>query len=43
MIRLTPIATVLSKNLLKIEPKEFLTTQVVYTIVNGKVVYCSCE
>jgi predicted amidohydrolase YtcJ len=35
--------TVLSKNLLKIEPKEFLTTQVVYTIVNGKVVYCSCD
>jgi predicted amidohydrolase YtcJ len=31
--------TVLSKNLLKIEPKEFLTTEVLYTIVGGKVVY----
>ena len=30
--------TVLSKNLLKIAPKEFLTTGVVYTIVGGKVV-----
>lgn len=33
---------VLSKNLLKVQPKEFLTTDVVYTIVGGKVVYCSC-
>ena len=31
--------TVLSKNLLRIPPKEFLTTEVVYTIVNGKIVY----
>ncbi|HEV2833850.1 MAG TPA: amidohydrolase [Pyrinomonadaceae bacterium] len=31
--------TVLSKNLLKVEPKEFLTTKVVYTIVDGKIVY----
>ena len=31
--------TVLSKNLLKIAPKEYLTTDVVYTIVGGKVVY----
>ena len=31
--------TVLSKNLLKVEPKEFLTTDVLYTIVAGKVVY----
>jgi predicted amidohydrolase YtcJ len=31
--------TVLSKNLLKIAPKEFLTTDVIYTIVGGKVVY----
>jgi predicted amidohydrolase YtcJ len=31
--------TVLSKNLLTVEPKEFLTTNVVYTIVNGKIVY----
>ena len=31
--------TVLSKNLLKVAPKEFLKTDVVYTIVNGKVVY----
>ncbi len=31
--------TVLSKNLLKIPPKEVLTTEVVYTIVNGKIVY----
>ncbi len=35
--------TVLSKNLLEIKPKEILETQVVYTIVNGKVVYCSCD
>ncbi|HSE31235.1 MAG TPA: amidohydrolase [Pyrinomonadaceae bacterium] len=33
--------TVLSKNLLKVAPREFLTTEVVYTIVNGKVVYQS--
>jgi len=31
--------TVLSKNLLKIAPKDYLTTDVVYTIVGGKVVY----
>lgn len=31
--------TVLSRNLLKVAPKEFLTTDVVYTIVGGKVVY----
>lgn len=31
--------TVLSKNLLKIEPKELLKTEVLYTIVDGKVVY----
>ena len=31
--------TVLSKNLLKIEPKEFLSTTVLYTIVDGKIVY----
>lgn len=31
--------TVLSKNLLKITPKEYLTTEVVYTIVGGKTVY----
>ena len=31
--------TVLSKNLLKVAPKELLKTEVVYTIVNGKVVY----
>ncbi len=31
--------TVLSKNLLKIPPKEYLTTDVIYTIVGGKVVY----
>lgn len=30
---------VLSKNLLKVAPKEFLTTQVIYTIVGGKLVY----
>ncbi|HEX5884608.1 MAG TPA: amidohydrolase [Pyrinomonadaceae bacterium] len=30
---------VLSKNLLKVAPKEFLTTEVLYTIVGGKVVY----
>jgi predicted amidohydrolase YtcJ len=31
--------TVLSKNLLRIPLKEILTTEVVYTIVNGKIVY----
>ena len=31
--------TVLSKNLLKIAPSEYLTTDVVYTIVGGKIVY----
>jgi predicted amidohydrolase YtcJ len=31
--------TVLSRNLLQIPPQEILTTEVVYTIVNGKVVY----
>ena len=31
--------TVLSKNLLKVTPRELLKTEVVYTIVNGKVVY----
>jgi len=31
--------TVLSKNLLKIPPSDYLTTEVAYTIVNGKVVY----
>ncbi|HEU4767283.1 MAG TPA: amidohydrolase [Pyrinomonadaceae bacterium] len=31
--------TVLSKNLLKIAPREFLTTDTVYTIVGGKIVY----
>ena len=31
--------TVLSKNLLKVAPKEFLTTDALYTIVAGKVVY----
>ena len=31
--------TVLSKNLLKVEPKDFLTTDVLYTIVDGKIVY----
>ena len=31
--------TVLSKNLLKIAPKEFLTTDALYTIVAGKIVY----
>jgi len=30
---------VLSKNLLKVAPKEFLNTEVVYTIVGGKVLY----
>ena len=33
--------TVLSKNLLKIAPKEYLTTDAVYTIVGGKIVYQS--
>ncbi len=31
--------TVLTKNLLRIPPKELLTTEVVYTIVDGKIVY----
>jgi predicted amidohydrolase YtcJ len=31
--------TVLSKNLLKVAPKEFLTTDVLYTIVAGRIVY----
>jgi predicted amidohydrolase YtcJ len=31
--------TVLSKNLLKVAPKELLTTDVLFTIVEGKVVY----
>jgi predicted amidohydrolase YtcJ len=31
--------TVLTKNLLRIPPKELLATEVVYTIVNGKIVY----
>jgi predicted amidohydrolase YtcJ len=31
--------TVLSKNLLKVPPKDFLTTDALYTIVAGKVVY----
>jgi predicted amidohydrolase YtcJ len=31
--------TVLSKNLLKIPPRELLTTEVAYTIVGGKIVY----
>ncbi len=31
--------TVLSKNLLKVTPKELLTTDVLFTIVDGKVVY----
>ena len=31
--------TVLSKNLLKVEPKEFLTTKVIYTIVDGNIIY----
>ena len=30
---------VLSKNLLKVQPKDFLTTDVLYTIVNGKIVF----
>lgn len=30
---------VLSKNLLKVAPKEYLATEVVYTIVGGKIVY----
>jgi predicted amidohydrolase YtcJ len=30
---------VLSKNLLKVAPKELLTTDVLFTIVEGKVVY----
>jgi predicted amidohydrolase YtcJ len=30
---------VLSKNLLRVEPKEYLTTEIVYTIVGGKIVY----
>lgn len=31
--------TVLSRNLLRIPPRELLTTDVVYTIVNGRIVY----
>ena len=31
--------TVLTKNLLRVPPKELLTTEVLYTIVNGRVVY----
>jgi predicted amidohydrolase YtcJ len=31
--------TVLSKNLLKIAPREYLNTDVLYTIVHGKIVY----
>jgi predicted amidohydrolase YtcJ len=31
--------TVLSKNLLKVQPQDYLTTNVLYTIVNGKIVY----
>ena len=31
--------TVLSKNLVRIPPKELLSTEVVYTIVNGRIVY----
>ena len=31
--------TVLSKNLLKVQPKEYLNTDTLYTIVNGKIVY----
>ena len=31
--------TVLSKNLLKLAPKEFLTTEVRYTVVGGRIVY----
>jgi hypothetical protein len=30
---------VLSKNLLKVDPKEYLTTETLYTIVGGKIVY----
>ena len=30
---------VLSKNLLTVQPKEYLTTDILYTIVNGKIVY----
>jgi predicted amidohydrolase YtcJ len=31
--------TVLSKNLLRIEPKAILSTEVIYTVVGGKIVY----
>ncbi len=31
--------TILSKNLLTVDPREYLTTEVLYTIVGGKVVY----
>ena len=31
--------TVLSRNLLRIPPRDLLTTEVVYTIVNGQIVY----
>ena len=36
---ITADLTVLSKNLLKVAPKEFLTTEALYTIVDGKIVY----
>ena len=35
--------TVLSKNLLTVDPKDFLTTTVVYTIVDGKIVHESAQ
>jgi predicted amidohydrolase YtcJ len=35
--------TVLSKNLLTIQPKDILNTKVVYTIVNGKIVFQSAN
>jgi predicted amidohydrolase YtcJ len=31
--------TVLSRNLFKIPPRDFLETKVLYTILNGKIVY----
>ncbi len=34
---------VLSKNLLKVAPKEFLSTEVLYTVVNGKVVFTGLQ
>ncbi|MBM4168644.1 MAG: amidohydrolase family protein [Ignavibacteria bacterium] len=30
---------ILSKNLLSIHPREYLTTEVLYTIVDGRIVY----